>query len=67
MITCRKVILNRHFQKLEYVNLGGDPCRRIWCKNRRTKRSGPCETLPFFPAFDGTTCGLNRVISKAIS
>ncbi|CAJ0929638.1 unnamed protein product, partial [Mesorhabditis belari] len=50
--------------KLEYVNLGGDPCRRIWCKNRRTRRSGPCETLPFFPAFDGTTCGMNRWCMK---
>ncbi|KAK6756975.1 hypothetical protein RB195_015042 [Necator americanus] len=36
---------------------GLDVCRRIWCKDRTKRRSGPCETRTYLPALDGTECG----------
>ncbi|TKR88502.1 hypothetical protein L596_012732 [Steinernema carpocapsae] len=43
----------------EYGKLG-DPCRRLWCKNRQHKRFSPCETRSYFPAMDGTVCGYQK-------
>ncbi|KAK0414322.1 hypothetical protein QR680_007265 [Steinernema hermaphroditum] len=48
------VCLNREYGKL------GDPCRRLWCKNRLHKRFSPCETRSYFPAMDGTPCGFQK-------
>ncbi|CAD6191606.1 unnamed protein product [Caenorhabditis auriculariae] len=42
----------------EYYH-GRPICKRIWCKDRRLKRSEPCQTLTYFPAFDGTECARN--------
>ncbi|GMT37909.1 hypothetical protein PFISCL1PPCAC_29206, partial [Pristionchus fissidentatus] len=33
-------------------------CQQLWCKDRSRKRFEPCETKPFLPALDGTSCGL---------
>ncbi|VDK47636.1 unnamed protein product [Anisakis simplex] len=37
-----------------------DPCKRLWCKNRNTKRTASCETKGYLPMFDGTKCGTNK-------
>ncbi|KAI6189845.1 ADAM family mig-17 [Aphelenchoides bicaudatus] len=35
----------------------GDPCRRLWCKNRQTHRFLSCETRAYLPLMDWTECG----------
>uniref|UniRef100_A0A914D9D6 Peptidase M12B domain-containing protein n=1 Tax=Acrobeloides nanus TaxID=290746 RepID=A0A914D9D6_9BILA len=40
----------------EYHHKRGDPCRRLWCKNRKKKRISPCETKSYLPLMDGTKC-----------
>ncbi|KHN78009.1 ADAM family mig-17 [Toxocara canis] len=37
-----------------------DPCRRLWCKNRNTKRFASCETKNYLPLLDGTMCGPHK-------
>uniref|UniRef100_A0A0K0FVN9 ADAM family mig-17 (inferred by orthology to a C. elegans protein) n=1 Tax=Strongyloides venezuelensis TaxID=75913 RepID=A0A0K0FVN9_STRVS len=37
-----------------------DSCRRIWCSRENKDLSYPCETRVFFPAMDGTECGLGN-------
>uniref|UniRef100_A0A0N4ZAG8 Peptidase M12B domain-containing protein n=1 Tax=Parastrongyloides trichosuri TaxID=131310 RepID=A0A0N4ZAG8_PARTI len=37
-----------------------DSCRRIWCVKKDEDLSHPCETRVFYPAMDGTECGLGN-------
>ncbi|CAI5451826.1 unnamed protein product [Caenorhabditis angaria] len=38
---------------------GKSICERIWCGERKIDSNGQCQTLNYFPAFDGTECGYN--------
>uniref|UniRef100_A0A914LXS4 Peptidase M12B domain-containing protein n=1 Tax=Meloidogyne incognita TaxID=6306 RepID=A0A914LXS4_MELIC len=44
-------------QRIDFLLLTSDPCRRLWCKDRRKRRWGPCETKGFLPLMDGSSCG----------
>ncbi|CAD5224494.1 unnamed protein product [Bursaphelenchus okinawaensis] len=37
-----------------------DPCRRLWCQNRKKPRYSTCETKAFLPVMDGTACGIGK-------
>ncbi|CAK5009420.1 unnamed protein product [Meloidogyne enterolobii] len=41
----------------DFLLLTSDSCRRLWCKDRRQRRWGPCETKGFLPLMDGSSCG----------
>nr|CAD2189528.1 unnamed protein product [Meloidogyne enterolobii] len=44
-------------QRIDFLLLTSDSCRRLWCKDRRQRRWGPCETKGFLPLMDGSSCG----------
>ncbi|PAV63772.1 hypothetical protein WR25_08010 [Diploscapter pachys] len=35
-------------------------CGRVWCKDRSKPINDNCETISYFPAFDGTECARNK-------
>uniref|UniRef100_A0A0K0DYB7 Peptidase M12B domain-containing protein n=1 Tax=Strongyloides stercoralis TaxID=6248 RepID=A0A0K0DYB7_STRER len=37
-----------------------DSCRRLWCSKKKNDLLYPCETRVFFPAMDGTECGIGN-------
>lgn len=47
-------------QRRDFLLLSPDPCRRLWCKDRRQRRWTPCETKGFLPMMDGTRCGQGK-------
>ncbi|VDN01383.1 unnamed protein product [Thelazia callipaeda] len=56
-----KIAFGSHYSvcpRKEYASK--DPCQRLWCKNRRLRRSSPCETKVYLPLLDGTKCGPDK-------
>uniref|UniRef100_A0A915BT61 Peptidase M12B domain-containing protein n=1 Tax=Parascaris univalens TaxID=6257 RepID=A0A915BT61_PARUN len=46
--------------KQHEYQMKNNPCKRLWCKNRSTKRTASCETKNYLPLFDGTKCGVRK-------
>lgn len=51
-------------QRRDFLLLTPDPCRRLWCKDRRQRRWAACETKGFLPMMDGSRCGEGKVGSS---